>query len=77
MPIKFDREVTPDQPRIIYTIIRHDSGELFLSSDEVTLLREKLTTWDENELPPGTRYIISIELKNGDIIPRWQPSHDG
>ena len=77
MPIKFHREVTPEKPRIIYTIIECDSGEIMLSPDEVALLREMLSTWREDELFPGTQYTTLVELENGDIVSEWQWAHDG
>ena len=77
MPIKFHREVTPEQPRIIYTLIECDNGEIMLSAREVVLLRKMLSTWRENELLPGTQYTMFVELENGDIVSEWQPEHDG
>ena len=79
--IEFHREVTseqpkPDQPRIVYTIIEHDNGEIMLSAREVALLREMLTTWDENELLPGTQYITPVVFENGDFVSKWYPAHD-
>ncbi len=76
MPIKFHRKVTPEKPRIIYTIIKCDSGEIMLSADEVAHLRRMLTTWNEDELFPGTQYTTRAELENGDIVSKWQWSHD-
>lgn len=85
MSIKFHREVTPekpkpDQPRTVYTIIEHDSGEIMLPPDEVALLRKMLSTWNENELLPRTQYITLVELEeNGKtvFVSEWKPEHDG
>ncbi len=76
MPIRFHREVTPEQPRTIYTIIECDSGEIMLSADEVAHLRRMLKTWNEDELFPGTQYTTALQLENDDIVWKWQPEHD-
>ncbi len=75
--IKLHREVTPEQPRTIYTFIECGGDEIMLSVEEVVLLRKMLSTWQENELRPGTQYTVFIELENGDIVSEWQPEHDG
>ncbi len=77
MTIKFHREVTPEQPRKIYTFIECGGDEIMLSVEEVALLRKMLSTWRENELLPGTSYTIFVQRENGDIVSEWQPDHDG
>ena len=75
--LRFHREVSPEQqPRLIYTVIEHDSGELMLSPEDIAVLRALLAAWDEDELPPGTQYITMVELPSGELVSEWLPAHD-
>ena len=71
------REVSADLPRQVFTVIEDfDGGSLFLGADQVAALRLLLLNWDENDLRPGTTYVVPVQLGPGRIASEWEPEHD-
>lgn len=76
--IRLQRQVSPEKPRNVYTLIETTdfSGTLFLSAGQVAELLALLATWNPDELRPGTAYVTPTILSSGVVVSEWQPWHD-